>query len=135
MLKRFILCGSNRDKVRNGSFPQIDGSFDPEDIQYQDDTATVNQRDQQDESSHHVPSQRNPRRMAPASKNDVYSFNYALTLKNKEISELKTKLINYEEILSEKERLERKVQELQFTLEQKDDLIRKLKSNSTASSK
>lgn len=129
MLKRFFLCGTNGDKVRNGSFPRMDGSFNPDDIQYQED---VLNEDEQDSSSKPT---RTPKRIAAASKNDIYSFNYALTLKNKEIADLKMKVINYEEILNEKERLERKVQELQFTLEQKDDLIRKLKTNSITSNK
>lgn len=128
MLKRFFTCtSSNRDKVRNGSLPKLDGSFDPDDIQYQDE---ILNGDEQDSSK---PSSRKPRRTTAASKNDIYSFKYALTLKNKEIADLKMKVINFDKMLEEKERLERKVQELQFTLEQKDDLIRKLKSNSVSS--
>ena len=133
MIKRFFLCGTSRDKVGNGSFSQIDAPFDPEDVQYQDTEVNVNGDQQDSSSSGKAQPTRNPRRLGLVSKNDVYSFNYALTLKNKEIADLKKKLINFEDILNEKERLERKVQELQFALEQKDDLIRELKGNSMAS--
>lgn len=130
MLKRFLLCSSNGDKVRNGpDFSEIEGSLDPHaNNQYQEDIISG---DQQDSAA--KPTSKHLKRSTVASKNDVYSFNYALTLKNKEIAELKMKVVNFDEILREKERLELKVQELQFTLEQKDDLIRKLKSNSTSS--